>query len=318
MAEAYSNSTKLLLTGEMKTWFYFIADDVRFSLSTFPGGEPHIKIQEGALKFNTAVQHVYIASRLRNGQELLNLLVTIDAVHRYFPNAEIIAYLPYIPGARQDRAYGGEALTCKVYADLINNSKIDRVITLDPHSDVQTALLDTKQLVITGLDLANKAYTHVHTNEQSFPLIVFPDTGAKKKYVNQLRPNTSINNGKSFRAALNKPWYITGDKLRDTQTGKISGFTVIDDYEFSSEEPVLIVDDICDGGGTFIGLGEELIKRGVNPEKLYLYVTHGIFSKGFKELSKVFKTIYTTDSWSYNYAMEFPLIEKRSEIVHII
>jgi len=57
----------------------------------------------------------------------------------------------------------------------------------------------------------------------------------------------------------------------------------------------LIVDDICDGGGTFLGLGEELKKKNAGP--LFLAISHGIFSKGFDELVKVYEQIFTTDSF---------------------
>ena len=56
----------------------------------------------------------------------------------------------------------------------------------------------------------------------------------------------------------------------------------------------LIVDHICDGGGTFIGLAEELKKK--NAGKLFLAVSHGIFNKGFDDL-KCFDGIFTTDSF---------------------
>jgi len=57
----------------------------------------------------------------------------------------------------------------------------------------------------------------------------------------------------------------------------------------------IIVDDICDGGGTFIGLAEELRRR--NAASLYLYVTHGIFSKDADvKLLDHFAKVYTTNS----------------------
>jgi ribose-phosphate pyrophosphokinase len=50
---------------------------------------------------------------------------------------------------------------------------------------------------------------------------------------------------------------------------------------------------LLNGGGTFIGLAKELKNK--NAGKLYLAVSHGIFSKGFEEL-KCFERIFTTDS----------------------
>ena len=54
------------------------------------------------------------------------------------------------------------------------------------------------------------------------------------------------------------------------------------------------MDDICDGGGTFIGLASELMSK--NAGAIYLAVTHGIFSNGFDGLNRKFRGIFTTDS----------------------
>ena len=81
-------------------------------------------------------------------------------------------------------------------------------------------------------------------------------------------------------------------KSRDVKTGKLSGFKVYDDNLQGID--CLIVDDICDGGGTFIGLAEELKNK--NAGKLYLAVSHGIFNKGFEAMN-AFERIFTTDSF---------------------
>ena len=81
-------------------------------------------------------------------------------------------------------------------------------------------------------------------------------------------------------------------KSRDVKTGKLSGFKVYS--EDLEGKDCLIVDDICDGGGTFIGLAAELKNK--NAGKLYLAVSHGIFSKGFDSL-RCFDKIFTTNSF---------------------
>jgi ribose-phosphate pyrophosphokinase len=58
----------------------------------------------------------------------------------------------------------------------------------------------------------------------------------------------------------------------------------------------IIIDDICDGGATFINIAKQLKANGWK-NKIYLIVTHGIFSKGFKELSEYFDGIYCTNSY---------------------
>ena len=58
----------------------------------------------------------------------------------------------------------------------------------------------------------------------------------------------------------------------------------------------IIIDDICDGGRTFIGIAEAIKEQVQNPE-IYLLVTHGIFSAGYNQLMNYFDKIYTTNSY---------------------
>jgi len=63
-----------------------------------------------------------------------------------------------------------------------------------------------------------------------------------------------------------------------------------------SELPILIMDDICDGGATFIA--ESMILRDIFPDKkLELFVYHGIFSKGIDVVANNFDRIYMTNSY---------------------
>jgi len=59
----------------------------------------------------------------------------------------------------------------------------------------------------------------------------------------------------------------------------------------------VIIDDICDGGRTFVELAK-VIKENQSDAKIYLIVTHGIFSAGFNDLNKFFEKIFTTNSIS--------------------
>ena len=62
-----------------------------------------------------------------------------------------------------------------------------------------------------------------------------------------------------------------------------------------SDKKVIVVDDICDGGATFLKLAEILKQR--NVKSMELFVTHGIFTKGTECLTSVYKTVYTTNSY---------------------
>ena len=66
----------------------------------------------------------------------------------------------------------------------------------------------------------------------------------------------------------------------------------------------IIVDDICDGGATFIAISKALQDAGVPVKNISLCITHGIFSKGFDELMANFSEIAVTNSipayWNTN------------------
>lgn len=87
---------------------------------------------------------------------------------------------------------------------------------------------------------------------------------------------------------------IRCDKLRDIVTGNIIETIVYKD-DLNGKD-CLIVDDICDGGRTFIQLATALKQK--NCGKIYLIVTHGIFSSGFDDLSDNIDGIFCTNSVS--------------------
>jgi ribose-phosphate pyrophosphokinase len=108
--------------------------------------------------------------------------------------------------------------------------------------------------------------------------LISPDAGALKK----------IHKVAQF---VNAPRVAECMKMRDVKTGNLSSFKTIEsDFEGKT---CFIVDDICDGGGTFIGLAALL--KSHNAGKIMLIVSHGIFSKGF-ELALI-DAIYTTNSF---------------------
>jgi len=77
------------------------------------------------------------------------------------------------------------------------------------------------------------------------------------------------------------------EKIRNHLDGSIDKVSVGGDV---NGKDLIIIDDICDGGRTFIALSEELKKNGARD--IYLYVTHGIFSNGFDSLRENIKHIF--------------------------
>lgn len=234
----------------------------------FPGGECHVTLLPEIVTPKTVIKGI-----LNSSNEIMALLLTVDAIRRILPDVNLELMIPYFPYARQDRVCNqGEALSIKVMADLINGLRCDRIMIIDPHSDVTPALLNNCQ-VITQADILNESCLKEKLLKDNWILIA-PDTGAQKK---------------TFAVAkrLGLSDVFCGSKIRDTKTGKILTTTFHDDVK---GRKVLIVDDICDGGKTFIELAKVLQEK--KAQEIALYVTHGIFSKGLNLLRPYFGQIY--------------------------
>jgi ribose-phosphate pyrophosphokinase len=90
--------------------------------------------------------------------------------------------------------------------------------------------------------------------------------------------------------------YEYGIKNRDWQTGEIKSLTVADNGIDLKDRTVLIVDDICSRGGTFIHSAKKLKELGA--AKIYLYVTHceNTVLEGDLLKDDLVEHIFTTDS----------------------
>lgn len=245
--------------------------EIDFDAFTFNGGEPHIKIKSDLSRMD----EVHVTHRITSFNEMGFFLIAVDALRRMNVKS-IHAVIPYFPAARQDRVMiAGESLSVKVYADIINALNLDSITVYDPHSEVTPALLND------AITISNHAFIRNVLDQLSErTILISPDGGALKKIY-------------KVAAFLQDYDVVECSKSRDVKTGQLSGFKVY--YENLEGRDCLIVDDICDGGGTFMGLATELKKK--NAGKLYLAVSHGIFSKGTSKLLEVFEKVYTTDSF---------------------
>ena len=200
-------------------------------------------------------------------------LFWIDAFNERHPRAEACLVLPFIPGARQDRLndVGDWLFTAKSVARMINSRCFAQVVVLDPHSDVAPALIDRCK-VIKSHEIEAVCG---ELEKQKYVAVVSPDAGAEKR-------------ASSFAARMHIPLFHAW-KSRSLIDGKIYGFG---HEPLPARGKVLIVDDICDGGGTFVGL----VKTFENQELSDLFITHGLFSKGPEEVSSAFERVFCTDS----------------------
>lgn len=261
--------------------------EIDFKSFIFSGGEPHIKINPD---FDVN-QKITITHRLNSFNDFGLLCLAVDALRRM--DVKVIdLFIPYFPAARQDRVMiKGEPLSVKVYADIINAMQLNKVSVFDAHSEVTPALVNNCE-VIPNHTFIETVIKTIGNNVK----LISPDGGALKK----------IYKVSEFLGGVD---VVECSKSRDVKTGRLSGFKVYEDDLQGMD--CLIVDDICDGGGTFVGLAEELKKK--NAGKLYLAVSHGIFNKGFEVLD-CFDKIFTTNSFK-DFEGESVEVVKLSELI---
>lgn len=240
----------------------------------FPGGEVQVRIEVDA----EHLESLRIRAAIRNSDDVMALWLLTDALRRQAGLTAIHLDLPYVPYARQDRVCNpGEALAAKVFCQMINAQNYASVTIQDPHSDVVPALIDRAHVVDASTALAQVISRPEFAGGVT---LLAPDAGARKRVL-------------GLAKKLGVADVIFADKVRDTRTGAITRTEVQGDIP---AQPILVVDDICDGGRTFTELAAALAKASSQPR--YLYVTHGIFSKGVEALLKDYQALYTTDDWT--------------------
>lgn len=239
----------------------------------FPGGEVGVT----ALPSNQAhkVELVTIIASIQSSDEIMQLFMLTDALRRMYYNAKINLRLGYVPYGRQDRVCNeGESLSISVFAALVNSQNYNQVMIFDPHSDVTPALFN-RVVVIKQDEIYDEVFGSRFDLHRT---LVAPDVGAAKK--------------SSCIGAMHLMPVVYANKTRDLSNGNITDLSFSGDVE---GKDVIVVDDICDGGATFVTLGQKLRERGV--KNMFLFVTHGIFSKGTDVLTSIYDTVYTTNTY---------------------
>jgi len=264
------------------------APEIEYKLDKFSGGEIHIVLNNN-IDYSD-IDKVIITHRVNSSDNLMEILHAKNALEmKGVTKFDLV--MPYVPYARQDRVCNdGESFSLKVFATLINNQNFNKVYVLDSHSDVAPALID-RCINVPSEEYIYRSIVHMDVGDL---LHAIPDAGASKKATkiekhvaeDKQTPHGKIIKGIPFKGS------VQCGKVRETKDGKLLWFAVHATDLFNTD--CLIIDDICDGGGTFMGLAEELKKK--NAGDLYLFVTHLIASKGLEGLKKHFKRIYTTNS----------------------
>jgi ribose-phosphate pyrophosphokinase len=213
---------------------------------------------------------VHIVWNYENDAELFTLI----CLRKHYSQAEATLWMKYCPHARMDRVKDSrDVFTLKYFAEVINDLNFKQVNILDPHSSVCTALINNVRV------LSPESYIKDAIDECKPDILFYPDEGAMKRYSGMVEME-----------------YAFGIKQRDWATGKIEGLDVAGCVDMIKDSRILIVDDICSRGGTFVHSARKLKQLGA--KEIYLYVTHceNTILEGELLTSGLIEKVYTTNS----------------------
>lgn len=246
----------------------------KITITRFTAGEINVVVDVPELtnleKVNAEI--IFKPEPLSLFEELFTLQLVCEALRNKIKNLHLQVKIPYLYFSRYDRhMVDSDSFGLKVFMNVLNSCQIDTLVTYDAHSNVAADLfngefINIEQDTLLKNQIKETPAIFFEDNKPKYDFIIAPDKGAAKK---------AIAVGKAVGLSV-----IQANKDRDPTDGKIVGMSV-QNVDRIQGKNCLIVDDLCDGGRTFIELAKVLKAGGAN--ELGLYVTHGIFSKGFQE-----------------------------------
>lgn len=219
-------------------------------LKRFSDGEIWAKFGE-----NIRGREVFIIQSTNPPAEnLLELLIMIDAAKRASAK-RITAVIPYFGYARQDRKDQPRvSITAKLMANLITVSGADRVMTMDLHASQIQGFFDIPVDHLYGSSI----FLNYVNNLSDNLAVVSPDVGG-------------IKIARAYAKMLHSGLIVL-DKRRPKQN-LAEVMNIIGEVE---GKDILLVDDLIDTAGTFVGAAKALKEKGA--KQIFGAVTHPLLS----------------------------------------
>ncbi|MEE2879544.1 MAG: ribose-phosphate pyrophosphokinase [Pseudomonadota bacterium] len=222
-------------------------------IKNFADNEIFVRINE-----NVRGEDVFVIQSTSKpaNDNLMELLICMDALARASAR-RITAVIPYFGYARQDRKTDGRTpISAKLVANLISTSGADRVLTMDLHAGQIQGFFDVPTDNLVAMPVIENDIRTVHGS--SNVMVVSPDVGGvvrARNLANRLGVDLAI-----------------VDKRRP-EAGKSEVMNIIGDVD---GRHCIMVDDICDSGGTLVNAAAALKDKGASG--VSAYVTHGVLS----------------------------------------
>tara|TARA_Y100001970_G_scaffold290274_1_gene423414 strand:+ start:65572 stop:66531 length:960 start_codon:yes stop_codon:yes gene_type:complete len=232
-------------------------------VTNFSDGEISVNIEE-----NVRGKDVFLIQPTcaPTGNNLLELIIMVDALRRSSAG-RITAVVPYYGYARQDRRVRSERvpISAKVMADILERSGIDRVLTVELHSEQIQGFFHIPVDNVYGTKVMKEDIQKLNSKNN---LVVSPDVGG-------------VVRSRALAKVLGLSDLAIIDKRRD-EANKSEVMNVIGEVEGKN---CFIVDDIVDTAGTLCNAAGALKENGA--KKVYAYIVHAVLSgNAIEKISK--------------------------------
>lgn len=220
---------------------------------TFADNEVFVRINENV---RGADVFVIQSTSYPANDNLMQLLICMDALRRASAR-RITAVIPYFGYARQDRKTDGRTpISAKLVANLISTAGADRVLTIDLHAGQIQGFFDIPTDNLFGGPVMQRDIKERFNGEKL--MIVSPDIGGV------VRARALAKHIGADLAIIDKRRPKAGKSEVMNIIGEVDGYRCI------------MVDDMCDSGGTLCNAAKALKDGGA--KAVSAYVTHGVLS----------------------------------------
>lgn len=246
---------------------------MKYEIKTYPDGTQYVKVIEFSdeLKF-----------KINSYSDLWTLRQIKDVCDHN--KQEVNLYIPCLLDAQADRRFNpDESSGLKLVCEFINSMKFKSVSVFHPHNpEVVEALLNDITIIDNSLFI-NKVLDKIDVTNT---ILLSTDAGGFKplmKLADKLQWEGEV---------------YSASKSRKYIDGKSKLVQEIDKQDFGGKD-ILIIDDICVYGGTFVGLANMLKER--NCGKLYLAISHLSIEMPSPFLFTLYDKVFTTNSKNITY-----------------
>lgn len=223
-------------------------------ISRFSCGEIYARSEEnvrGSIAYVVQTCGTYTVN-----ENLMELFILVDALRRSSVK-QVNVVVPYYGYSRQDKKSAPrEPISAKLIADLLITAGINRIITIDLHSDQIQGFFNVPLDHLTALPLLAK---YLKTKDLTNTVVVAPDTGRVKT-------------AKKLADRIGLPIAV----LHKTRPGHNQAEIVNIVGEIKNKK-IIIVDDMIDTAGSVMNGVEALVKNGCQTG-ITIVATHAVFS----------------------------------------